>query len=155
MYWPLGTPRIFSAKVTNLVTTYDSDDNPETGTQVPVDNDEDSSSKFYSDHPLLDDGPGFEEEGSVNSLRKDGPNISSTYSLRTPLRIPRDNASEESKISRSNLEVIFSKETNEQLASGALLALRMSRNGALFATLSVCEMTIWQIKVRRTRQGGP
>ena len=152
MYWPLGTPRIFSAQVTNLVTTYDSDDNPETGTLVtlsPVDNVEDSNSQF---HPLLDGDHGRGGKDPVNSRRKDGPNISNTFSLKTPLsspQIPRENSSGESKISRSNLDVIFSEETNEQLTSGALLALRMSRNGVLFATLSVNEMTIWQIKVRR------
>lgn len=149
MYWPLGTPRIFSAKFTNLVTTYDSDDNTETDTLValsPVDNVEASSSQSHSDNPLLNNGLGLGKDDPVNSRQKDWPNISSASSP----HISRDGSSVESKISRPNLDVIFSEETSGQLASGALLALRMSRNGALFATLSVSEMTIWQTKVRRT-----
>ena len=157
MYWPLGTPRIFSAKLTNSVTTYDSDDNHEDQTLVavsPVDDTRDaySSKKAVQSDDLLLTGHSAQEVQEVEEQESYEDEAASRAHL--PKREFLDphhalGASlEDGNKSGSSLDVTFSEELNEQTANGAILALKMSRNGVLFATITVIEMTIWQTKVR-------
>jgi len=158
MYWPLGTPRIFSAKVTNSVTTYDSDDNHEDGTLVavsPIDDtgDATSSKRATQSDGLLLAGNGAQKAQDVEEreVQKDETTVSRAHRSKREFLDPHHalGASlEEGNKSGSSLDVTFSEELNEQAANGAILALKMSRNGALFATITVTEMTIWQTKVR-------
>ena len=160
MYWPLGTPRIFSAKVTNSVTTYDSDDNHEDQSLVAVSPIYDtgnatssSSSKkaVQSDDLLMAGGSAQEVQDVEEREAQEDEAASRVYRSKMEFLDPHHALSaslEDGNKSGSSLDVTFSEELNEQTANGAILALKMSRNGALFATITVTEMTIWQTKVR-------
>ena len=165
MYWPLGTPRIFSSKVTNAITTYDSDDHNETETLValsPADDTENPNSRSRGKNSILVDdsslkdnhGVGEEEPDDLEKLKARGEGGeaagSSTYTSRKESLGPHRALSgllEDGIKSESSLDVTFSEEVNDQAANNAILALKMSRNGALFATITCTELTIWQTKV--------
>lgn len=163
MYWPLGTPRIFSAKVTNPVTTYNSDYNHEAETLVavsPTDDAKGTNSSSGGKKPVELDGP--ISEGDNRDTPEQSDNREDEESAFVGDRGSRNElldphralgaSLEDAKKSGSSLDVTFSEETNEQVANNAILALKMSRNGALFATITVTELTIWQTKVRPAMQ---
>lgn len=131
MYWPLGTPRIFYAKGSNSPTTYDSDDAHDSETLVAV------SPNDFGEIT----GTGLRSEG--RKLGKEKEEEAGSASLQSSSTSHIDN-----KKSRSSLNVTISEDVNKKAGSSAILALKMSRNGALFATINISELTIWQTKVR-------
>ena len=163
MYWPLGTPRIFSSKVTNAVTTYDSDDHNETETLValsPADDTEDPNSRSRGKNSLPvndtllkgDNAAVGEEPDDLEKLKVRGGEAagSNTHASRKESLGPHralGGLMGDGIKSESSLDVTFSEELNDQAANNAILALKMSRNGALFATITITELTIWQTKV--------
>lgn len=161
MYWPLGTPRIFSAKVINSITTYDSDDNHEDEALVAVSPSNDigdvmsssGSKKAVQSDNLLPTGDSAQEVQDVEERegQEDEASVSRAHRSRREFLGPHHTLGtslQGGNKSGSSLDVTFSEELNVQAANGAILALKMSRNGALFATITVTEMTIWQTKVR-------
>ena len=136
MYWPLGAPRIFAAKVPGgPVVTYDSDDSeaqPRIGNSASTKQQEKDGAD--PDDLLLHDGT--HEDGHDGKLDPS----SASGGLRPKL----------DKKSGSSLDVTFTEDEKAQVGSRNLIALKMSRNGALFATITISELTIWQTKVAMT-----
>lgn len=162
MYWPLGTPRIFSLKTTNPIATYDSDDKNGTEPLValsPSDDPEATHSRSDKQSLLADDlllkddhAVGDEEKEDLEEpgVRGGRGAESGGQTLKKELLGPHrtfDGLLDNGKKSGSSLDVTFSEELNDQAANNAILALKMSRNGALFATITITELTIWQTKV--------
>lgn len=127
MYWPLGTPRIYVAKLpaVSAPPVYDSDDdsaelvrNSLSGSSGAGEDDDDSNVKELAE----DD----EEE------TRDGQKIGEKeVADEVPQRTDEDG----------------DVEAPAATAATGVLALKVARNGVLFATVTAAELTIWQTKV--------
>lgn len=126
MYWPLGTPRIYVAKLpaVSVPPVYDSDDdsaelvrNSLSGSSGAGEEDDDSNVKELAE----DD----EEE------TRDGQKIGE-----------KEVADEVPQQTDEDVDV----EIPAAAAAIGVLALKVARNGVLFATVTAAELTIWQTK---------
>lgn len=125
MYWPLGTPRIYAAKLpaVSAPPVYDSDDesaelvrNSLSGSSGAGDDDD-----FAAVKELADDEDEEEEEA------RDGQKIG------------------EKEVADQEVSKQTESAEDAEPETG-IIALKVARNGVLFATVTSAELTIWQMK---------
>ena len=138
MYWPVGAPRIYAASSSKS-----------TG-NLTVESDDDAESREATDGS----GSLLEAPSTVSGDRSDdgisAPSGTSTpMSPGTPGVKPIEQQEPQSALSARLLrpEVPLSSAAAASARKEALLALRVSRTGHLFAVISPTSLTIWQTKV--------
>lgn len=144
MYWPLGAPRVYAAKIPGIGSTYDSDDDGSIIAASPIEEPSEASGKL----PETPEG---------NELSAKPVEVAEDHTERKVKDVVNGNEGlhpgrlEEAGKSGSSLDVTFTDTADEEKkrthGSRDLLALKMSRNGALFATVTASELTIWQTRV--------
>ena len=129
MYWPIGAPRVYAAKVPqpSISLEYDSEDAAEFSrhnrlsiSSVPDDPEHPESTKGSIDDEDEGRKIGEQEVEDEESL----PETPSAQSGRGPTR-----------------------STSNEESRTHIVALRVARSGMLFATVTRAELTIWQMKV--------
>jgi hypothetical protein len=134
MYWPIGAPRVYKAKVPppEAPVEYDSDGSAELvrnslslSNPVPEDSDQNGSTKGSTEDEYEGRKVGEQEVEDEESLPE--------------------------TIAQGMADITLDEETRSHI-----LALRVARSGTLFATVTRAELTIWQMKVssRNSWRGG-
>jgi RAB6A-GEF complex partner protein 1 len=156
MYWPVGAPRIYAADNHSIIPYTSLDDtNPNEGTQ----NDNDSA--IADDLPT----PGRPRRLTIDTGLANGTqNTSSTDSKQGPSRqetgAQKDGANGDSRNrtrSKSSAETNKPKDEQSQISSaetgvgGEIIAMRPSRSGQFFVTVTRTTVSIWQTKACPTR----
>lgn len=123
MYWPLGTPRIYAAKLpaVSAPPIYDSDDD---------------SAELVRNSLSSSSGVG-EEDDEVKELADDDED-----EARDGQKIGEKEVADEIPQQRTDPVV---DDADADIETG-ILALKIARNGVLFATITAAELTIWQTK---------
>lgn len=119
-YWPISSPSVFAAtKSTNLERTPVSHDGTDQASDQASQSGRDSASDIESANDTDDDASSRESEG-----------------------VKEEQLEKETK-QTSTLEQLAEEDVH-----GEVVAIRVTRSGQLFATLTRTTLTIWQTKVR-------
>ncbi|KAH0607581.1 uncharacterized protein H6S33_002615 [Morchella sextelata] len=146
MYWPVGTPRIYAAKLPAVISppVYDSDD----GSAELVRNSLSASSG--SGNGDGEDDEGFEEvkelpeEEDDDALGQDGQKVGEKEVVdQDMLDVPKKNRADRADSTTSSISGLGK---DGEPGRGDIIALKVARNGFLFATITASELTIWQMK---------
>jgi hypothetical protein len=149
MYWPVGTPRIYAAKLPAVISppVYDSDD----GSAELVRNSLSASSG--SGNGDGEDDEGFEEvkelpeEEDDDALGQDGQKVGEKEVVdQDMLDVPKKNRADRADSTTSSISGLGK---DGEPGRGDIIALKVARNGFLFATITASELTIWQMKVSK------
>jgi hypothetical protein len=133
MYWPLGAPRIYAAKVPLALTSdYDSEESAELIRNSL------SASSANEERDLIESAKETTEDEDEG--RKIGEQ-EIQYEESLPDTSPTVDARENERDSTSS-------EAMKAEARSHVVALRVARSGLVFATVTTAELTIWQTKVR-------
>jgi hypothetical protein len=133
MYWPIGAPRVYTAKTPPFTTPidYNSDDSPDL-VRTSVSDSSEAVETEPSDS--LKESTEDEDDG-----RKIGEKeVEDEESLP---EIPRNTHNGETLSSESG-------DAAEAESMSHIIALTVARSGLLFATVTRSDLTIWQTKVR-------
>lgn len=140
MYWPLGTPRIYAAKLpaTSTPPVYDSDD----GSAELVRNSLSTSSGIDEEE---EDFEKVKELPEDDDEAQDGQKVGEKEVVdQDMLEVPKRKGPGKRIDSRASSVSAGAEEGAEE---GDIIALKIARNGFLFATITGSELTIWQMKV--------
>lgn len=146
MYWPLGTPRIFAAKLPpdSLPPEFDSDDDSaelvQSSPSLSSKYDEEDEDDYERVNGEEDDDD--DEDESAQQGKKVGEKEVMDQELK---EAPRQR-SKRKGIDRTTRGTLSVGEHEEEQKRN-ILSLKVARNGMLFATITSSELTIWQMKV--------
>jgi len=152
MYWPLNVPRVFSIKLPSTAAVLLNDFQDVAPVALPAapetiiteDAKSDSISNLIGDPydgepPSLDD---LVEEDETHSLHNGNPPLLSNEHGDQHNDATADNEEERDDSS----EFIDAVETRDYVKRD-ILAIKVARNGQLFATITEGELAIWQVRV--------
>jgi hypothetical protein len=145
MYWPLGTPRIYAAKLPPDYSppAYDSDD----GSVEFVQNSPSLSPKYdeedEDDYEQVNDEEDDDEDEDENTQQ--GKKVGEKEVMDQELREAPRQRFKGKGIDRTRGNMPVGEQGEEQKRH--ILSLKVARNGMLFATITSSELTIWQMKV--------
>lgn len=132
MYWPLGTPRIYAAKLPTV-------------SAPPVYDSDDDSAELVRNSLSGSSGAG-EEDDEVKELAEDDEE-----EARDGQKIGEKEVADE--VPQRTDVAATAEDGGVEIAVG-ILSLKVARNGVLFATVTAAELTIWQTKAS-ARTGSP
>lgn len=124
MYWPLGTPRIYAAKLPTV-------------SAPPVYDSDDDSAELVRNSLSGSSGAG-EEDDEVKELAEDDEE-----EARDGQKIGEKEVADE--VPQRTDVATAAEDGGVEIAAG-ILSLKVARNGVLFATVTATELTIWQTK---------
>lgn len=142
MYWPLGTPRIYAAKLpaTSSPPTYDSDDD----SAELVRNSLSASSGSERGEEDFEEVKEVPEDDDEDALGQDGQKVGEKEVVdQDMLEVPKKKIGKADSAASS---ISGAGKDNDQ-GRGDIIALKVARNGFLFAAVTGSELTIWQMKV--------
>jgi len=132
MYWPIGAPSIYAAKIPP----------PATG----IDYDSDESAELVRNSLSLSPAPA--EDGDETDLPKETVEDEEDGRKVGEREVEDEESLPETPTAQDEQESTTSDGAQDDESRTHIVALRVARTGSLFATIARAELTIWQMKVR-------